>query len=118
MTISTPETIPALQIGSRLKLTAEQREQLKAAFIASTTAHSAPVEGRGISVATAVRSSVESELGLDRLTFSSLISSRESIALPLVLRLQRVLGVNLVSEKSLKDAFSSYVGYLKDAHGL
>ena len=116
-TVTTIDSIP-LQIGSRLKLTAEQREQLKTAFSAATAAHAAPVGHTGISVSTALRSSVESELGLDRLTFSSLIQSRESIALPLVLRLQRVLGVELVSEKSLKQAFAGYVNHLKDTHGL
>jgi len=115
MTYTITNEIP-IQVGVRVRLSSEQRDQLKAAFAAASAAHTAPVGNKGISVVTAVVSTVESELALDRLTFASLVNSRETLPLPLALRMQRVLGVNLVDEKKLNDAFKSYVAYLKTQH--
>jgi hypothetical protein len=115
MTYTITNEIP-IQIGCRIRLSSEQRDALKAAFLAASTAHSAPVQGKGISVQTAVVSTVESELALDRLTFASLVNSRESLPLPLALRMQRVLGVELVSEAKLNQAFKGYVAHIKSQH--
>jgi hypothetical protein len=115
--MTTYTDIPAVQIGTRIRLNEDQRSQLRAAYAAATATHSAPVDGKGISVATATRSSLDTELCMDKITFSSLIASRESIALPLILRFQRVLGVKIIDEKELKAAFNGYVAYLKESHG-
>jgi len=117
-TYSPIKTIPAVQIGTRIRLNDDQRNALKAAYAAATATHSAPVSGKSISVATATRSSVDTELCMDRLTFSSLLASRESIALPMILRFQRVLGVKLIDEAELREAFEGYLDYIKQEHGL
>lgn len=108
-------TIPSIQFASRMRLTDEQRDALRDAFNTKLSEANPDTVGRGgsIRVATATASTVESELKMDRITFSSLIASRESHAMPIILRLQRVLGVELISEKELKDAFTSYATYLK-----
>ena len=111
-------TIPAIQLTTRIRLDEGQRSALRDAFQRTATPADTAIPNRGISVLTAVRSTVEAELAMDKMTFSSLINSRESLALPLALRLQRVLGVELVSEKDLKAAYASYIAYLKDQHGL
>ena len=115
--MTTTTNLP-IQLGTRVHLSEEQRAQLRAAYSTATATYSAPVEGKGISVATATRSSVDTELCMDRITFASIISSRESIAIPLALRLQRVLNVPLISERELKAAFSGYILHLKETHGL
>jgi hypothetical protein len=108
---------PSLQYSGRLKLTDEQRDQLRRSFNEKLNEGSPEVRGTGgIRVQTAHATSVEASIGMDRITFSSLIGSRESIALPVILRLQRELGVELVTEDSLKASFDSYVAYLRETY--
>jgi hypothetical protein len=101
-----------LSVGARLKLTQDQQDALRRSFNeklsqpTNTTRH-------GITTVTHQVSNLEAELGMDRLTFASLVSSRESHPLPLVLRLQRVLEVELVSEDQILAAASSYVDHLR-----
>jgi hypothetical protein len=115
MTATLTKRPPSLQYAGRLKLTDEQRDALRASFNEKLNAGSPEVKGTGgIRVQTAHATSVEAALGMDKITFSSLIGSRESIALPVILRLQRELGVELVTEDSLKSSFDSYVAYLRE----
>lgn len=117
MTATITKRPPALQYSGRLKLTDEQRDQLRASFNQKLNEGSPEVRGTGgIRVQTAHATSVEAALGMDRICFSSLIGSRESIALPVILRLQRELGVELVTEDSLRDSFASYVDHLKSTY--
>lgn len=107
----------ALQYSARLRLTEEQRGALRDAFNAKLNQTEAPAQGRGgIGVVTHKTSTVEAELGMDRVTFSSLIASRESHALPVVLRLQRVLGVELVSKQMIQTTFKDYLKHLEEAY--
>lgn len=105
----------ALQYGARLRLTESQRDALRSAFNQKLAEVETTVSGRGgLGVTTAKRSNVEAELGMDRVTFTSLIASRESHALPVILRLQRVLGVELVTRDQLNAAYGSYVKHLEE----
>jgi hypothetical protein len=115
---TTTQPTHSIQLGCRVHLTPEQRDQLRNAFSAKAAATDKPVEGRGISVATASVSEIERQLQMDRLTFSSLIGSRESLALPLIARLQNVLGVPLIDEKKLKESFTSYLAFVKAQYGV
>jgi hypothetical protein len=117
LTIDKPKTnaVPALQYAGRLKLTDEQRAALRKSFNEKLNAGSPETAGRGgIRVAHAHITDVEAELMMDKITFASLIGSRESISLPVCLRLQRVLQVELVTEGSLKSAFDSYLNHLRE----
>ena len=111
----TPRAIPNLQFSSRQRLTDEQREALRLAFNEKLVAAEPETTGRGgaIRVQTNRTSNLESELGMDRITFSSLIAARESHAIPVLLRLQRVLGVELVTEENFRASFDSYLDYLR-----
>jgi hypothetical protein len=113
-TLTKPNTIPALQFSSRYKLNDIQREQLRAAFNRKLNEDSPESAGRGgIRVATAHVTNIEAAIGCDKLTFASLIASRESIAIPVLLRLQRELQVEIITEKGLRESFDSYVDHLK-----
>jgi hypothetical protein len=117
MTTMTP--IPALQLGSRLRLNDDQRALLRTAYQAASIVDQRPIPGKGISVETARHTpSLNAQLGMDKMTFSSLIASRDSLAIPLLLRFQEVLGVTLVTEADLKESFKSYIQHLKTNHGL
>jgi hypothetical protein len=115
MTTLTKTRPPSLQYSGRLKLTDEQRDALRKSFNDKLNAGNPEVRGTGgIRVQTAHATPVEAALGMDKITFASLIGSRESIALPVILRLQRELGVELVTEDSLQASFKSYVSYLRE----
>ena len=117
--MTTMTAIPALQLGSRLRLNDDQRAQLRTAYQAASIVDQRPIPGKGISVETAHNTpSLNAQLGMDKMTFSSLIASRDSLAIPLLLRFQEVLGVTLVTEADLKESFKSYILHLKANHGL
>ena len=101
-----------LQYTSRLILTDEQRTALKAAFFDRLEQATKPSNNSGISVVTHIGSDVERQLGMDKLTFSSLVSSRESINIPVLLRMQRVLGVELVTKEYMQQCFKEYLDHL------
>jgi hypothetical protein len=95
-----------------LKLTQEQQDALRRSFNEKLS-QPTNTNRHGLTVTTHQISNLEAELGMDRLTFSSLIASRESHPLPVVLRLQRVLEVPLVTEEQILQACQSYIQHLK-----
>ena len=108
-------TIPAIQFASRMRLNDQQREALRRSFNAKLNEGNPDTVGRGgsIRVQTAHSTTIEAEIGMDKITFSSLIASRESHSMPIILRLQRVLGVELINEKELQASFDSYLAHLQ-----
>jgi hypothetical protein len=101
-----------LSVGCRLKLTADQQDSLRKSFNAKLLQPT--TVSNSVTVVTHKASTVEAELGMDRLTFASVVASRESHVLPLILRLQRVLEVPLVSEDQIRSATESYIRHLKE----
>jgi hypothetical protein len=117
MTTLTKTRPPALQFSSRYKLNDTQRDQLRAAFNQKLNEGSPETVGRGgIRVATAHATNIEAAIRCDKLTFASLIASRESIAIPVLLRWQRELGVPILDEDELRSAFNSYLKHLRETY--
>jgi hypothetical protein len=116
MTKTKTRDATSIQFGGGIRLNDEQRNSLRLAFSNSTQTDSKEVEGKGISVTTHTISDIETELRMDRTTFSSLVSARTSINLPLALRLQKVLNVELITEADLRESFESFVDYLKKTY--
>ena len=56
-------------------------------------------------------------LGMDHMAFNNIISSKR-LNIPLALRFQKVLDVDLISEEQLRTSFESFVDYLKDEYSL
>ena len=104
--------------SARVRLTDEERRTLKAAYDkaynASVPTNLPPVGGSMVSVSTSYGSSRELDLalGMGRIAAVDCIQSRDSIALPLILKLQKVLGVEVVTPKRLEDAFQNYLAFL------
>ena len=107
----TSTTNPASRLNilcsARVRLTPEQRETLKAANNRFRLAKAAP---------TLPGSTVRSETYTDTaalhdLTISDLTSTRESISLGIILKLQKILDVEIITKKELSDAFASYLEY-------
>ena len=51
-------------------------------------------------------------LGMDRMTLSSLVASRESLPIGIVRRFERVLGVSLITEEFLRSCFDTYLAHI------
>lgn len=105
-------------LSTRIKLSPLERELLKDAFrkrMAEDSAVSSPSSNPFSSVqsfTSSARSNVLQELGMSNLTWSELINTRESLALPLVMKIQKVLGVPIVDRERLKKAMNSYLDYV------
>ena len=93
--------------SARIRLTAEQRDALKQANNRFRLAKSAPnLPGSSVRSETYTDTSA-----LHDLTISDLCTTRESISLGIILKLQKILGVEIITRKELSNAFASYLDY-------
>ena len=90
----TPGPLPIL-ISCRVRLDDDQRATLKQAYARVKAGYEAPQGHRigGSSVSTVTTINLDQQLGIPSVVMSDLLSSRDSIALPVVLKIQKVLGV-------------------------
>ena len=51
-------------------------------------------------------------LGMDDALFAQVVSGRDPIQLQIILKIQEVLGVNIITEKYLTAVFKSYVKHI------
>lgn len=104
----------------RVRLTPEQRQVLKDGLQAfrelntPTQANDSVIPGSTITVTTntKVGQAIYSEYGLSDLIVNDLINARESIPLMLLIKLQRMLSVDVVDRKELEDKFQNYLNYI------
>ena len=98
--------------SARVRLDAEQRKVLKDAYFSQRESVGSKNTTGNLQVSTAVSSNAERETGLNHLVLMDILNSRETINLPLVVSLQKTLGVEVVSRQDLEEAFQSYLGYV------
>ena len=102
-------------LSSRIRLTAEQRKAVKEAYYTrkNSLQPAQSVGTGGLSVATAYGGSneLDNKLGFSNLVFSDLINSRDSMNLNIVLKLQNVLGVQLITKDEIRSACEKYLDY-------
>ena len=118
--ITKPKTDKPLDtlISARIRLTYEERTALKVAYHAAKKAEMneqpAPVGGSPIKVVSANLNGtqLDTDLGMSHLVMTDLLSSRDSINLPVILHIQRVLGVEVVTKKRIMDACKGYIEYV------
>ena len=104
-------------VSARIRLTADERQTFKAAYREMRN-QSAPVQqtspnGSFIKVETPMFSTEELDrrLGLNQMLFTDLMTSRDSLNLTVLLRIQNVLGLNLITKERILNAAQSYVDY-------
>ena len=104
-------------VSARIRLTADERQTFKAAYREMRN-QSAPVQqtspnGSFIKVETPMFSTEELDrrLGLNQMLFTDLMTSRDSLNLTVLLRIQNVLGLNLITKERILAAAQSYVDY-------
>jgi len=103
----------------RVRLDEEQRQTLKDAHNRFRQADAAPIQapvmaGSSISVSTTVEAPFKSyqEFGFSSLVVNDLITSRESMPLPVLLKLQKMLDVEVITRKELETKFKNYLNYV------
>ena len=112
-----PNPLPILY-SCRIRLTPAERDEFKAAYKeAESLEHpmNQPTVGNSsVSSQTTYGSSpqLEAKLGMQRMVTYDIINSRDSISLPIILKLQSVLGVEVITPARLQGAFDSYVKYM------
>ncbi len=103
----------------RVRLNDEQRETLKAAH-SKLRQSGAPIVQRPVlqnsSIAvedkTAPTVDAYKAFGMSSVVVNDLINSRESISLPVISKLQQMLGVVVIDEKELHKQFDNYLNYV------
>ena len=106
-------------VSARVRLTETQREELKAAY-AKLRRGSAPasispvVSGATVEVQTAMNTLHDwyQQLGLNEIALGDCLGTRDSLSLPLVLRIQRLLGVEVIKQADIENACISYCSYV------
>ena len=107
----------SILLSSRIRLNEEEKATLKAAYQKARSgyqpAQGHSVNGSSIKVETSYTfGQLDTLLGMNSLTFSDVISSRESVAIALVLNVQKVLGVTIITRERMQEAFDSYLNYI------
>ena len=107
----------SILLSSRIRLNEEEKASLKAAYQKARSgyqpAQGHPVNGSTLKVETSYSvGQLDTLLGMNSLTFSDVISSRESVSITLVLNVQKVLGVTIITRERMQEAFDSYLTYI------
>ena len=102
----------------RVRLNQEERNKLKAAYEAAAKGEvplTKPAIGNStVKTETSYGSCPELEqaLGMSRMIAYDQINTRDTIPLPVVLKFQEVLKVEIFTPERLKEAFDNYIAYL------
>lgn len=115
-TISRPSYIEGklpILLSCRVRLSDEQRTTLKAAY-EQHKRNAQSAQGARIGGSTVVTTTMHQPdvAGLSGFLLSDLFNSRDSIQLTLVLKIQKALGVEVLTRKDVEEAASSYVSYV------
>lgn len=106
-------------ISCRVRLTDKQRDEFKDAYNAlrySKKPVSAPAVNAGstITVETSIDYLQEwyHQIGMSAVVIGDIIGARDSVSLPLLLKLQAALGIKSITKKQITDAAKGYVDYV------
>lgn len=107
------------QFGGRIRLSDDDRKILKDAYNAARDAEAPDTQSTipGSSIRTVTRwnsPQLNKALGFDDIVFSQIVNSRDPISLGIILKIQKVLDVEIVNDKYLKAVFQSYLDHIKE----
>ena len=116
MTFTTQKQPRAIYLSARIRLTDSQRLQLKEAYSKQSAELQKPqqtVAASGLQVTTTFGMAARD--GLADLTIRDLLTTRESISVGVILKLQKILEVQVLSREELSAACTSYLDYVFSA---
>ena len=101
----------------RMRLSEDERQILKAAYRELRDKHRPVTKSLpGSTVRTETQYDLEAELGFGSIVLSDLLGSRETLPITTILRIQNVLGVEIVKKEYLMAAAESYIDYILDTY--
>ena len=109
-------------VSARIRLTEEERTQIKDAYYdrkrsEQSIQHPETIGGSPIKVVNSfVHGTVDAALGMSHLVFTDLVNSRDSIAVPVILKVQTVLGLEIVTKKRITAALKDYLDYVWESN--
>ena len=104
--------------STRIRLNEDERAKLKAAYNeqynSSIPTKLPNIGGSSVSVETSYGSSKELDLrlGMNRICAVDIIQSRDTVALPIILKFQKVLGIQIITAERLEAAFKNYINFV------
>jgi hypothetical protein len=104
-----------LQYSARLRLDDDQRRQILNAYDqlnAQLCGNQTSRTGDIVATHSNTSPNLVKQLGMDRMTLTSLVASRESLPIGIVRRFERVLGVSLITEEFLRSCFDTYLAHV------
>jgi len=102
----------------RVRLNQDERNTLKNAYEAAargeTPKTAPPIGNSSVTTTTSYGScpELEHKLGMSRMIAYDQINTRDTIPLPVILKFQEVLGVEIFTPERLKEAFDNFISYL------
>lgn len=103
-------------VSTRIRLSKEQREQVKQEYYKLKNELCVPVSTSthtGLAVETRMTDhEIDKRMGMSSLVFSDVIASRDSLSIGVVLKIQRALDIELITEKDLLSACKNYINYV------
>ena len=107
----------AILYSARVRLNDEERSMLKTAYDKAYNAESPlaqpAIGGSTISVSTAFSArELDLKLGMGRIAAIDFLTSRDTLSLAIVLKFQKVLGVEVFTATRLEKAFQEYLAYI------
>ena len=105
-----------ITIGVRIRLTEDQKREIKSRFDELANGEFTPDrQGTGgVSVTTAASPrKLIYDMGCDRMTLASLLGSNERMHIGQLKRWEEVLGIQIVDKKELEDTWKSYLKYIR-----
>ena len=105
--------------STRLRLNEEERAKLKEAYnnaynSSFTPPSTPPIGGSSVSVSTSYGAShsLDQKLGMNRICAVDIIQTRDTVPLPIILKMQKVLEVEIITAERLEEAFKNYIQYV------
>lgn len=104
--------------SARIRLTDEERQQFKQAYLKRAESEmptaNASIGNSSIKSVTAYGNApaIDHALGMNRTVFMDIVSSRDTVALTILLKLQSVLDIEVITAEKLQTAFEHYLHYV------
>ena len=100
-------------VSARVRLNSDQKKALKDAYYKRRNENSTRTNENGLVVDTNYTTpNLDKALGMSPLVFSDVVNSRDTLQLSLVLKLQKVLEVEVITQKEVLAACKSYCEYV------
>lgn len=105
-----------ITIGVRIRLTSEQKEEIKTAYDKALYAETGHQDSQGIGgvrVSTSYNAdTLTKALGCDRYTLGSFLGSNERVQVGMLRRWEKTLGIKIIDKKTLDQTWKDYCKFV------